>query len=66
MVSVVADKEVVVVKVSERGFAVEDVERVSENEFSVNGGISGLIVGVRFAVGERKALDLREEKAVLL
>lgn len=66
VVSVVADKEVVVVKVSERGFAVEDVERVSENEFSVNGGISGLIVGVRFAVGERKALDLREEKAVLL
>lgn len=62
VVSVVEDKEVAVVEVSERGFAVEDVERVSENEFSLNGGISDLIVGVRSA--ETTALDLREEIAV--
>lgn len=52
-----------VVEVSERGFVVGDVERVPEKEISVNGGISGLTVGlclVESTVGEIKVLDLGE------
>lgn len=68
VVSVVEDEEAAVVdvaEVSDRG----DVERVPEKEISVNGGISGLTVGLCFTestVGERKALDLKEETAVFL
>lgn len=64
VVTLMEDGEVSVVdviEVSERGFLVGDVERVSEKEISVNGGISGLIVGlclIESIVGEIKVLDL--------
>lgn len=62
--SVVEDTEVSVedeVEVSERGFVVGDVGRVPEKAVSVNGGISGLTVGLcllESIVGEIKVLDL--------
>lgn len=66
MVTLVEDTEVSVadvVELSERRLVVGDGERVPEKEISVNGGISGLIVGlclVESIVGEIKVLDLGE------
>lgn len=63
VVTLVEDTEVSVedvAEVSERGFVVGEVERVPEKAVSVNGGISGLTVGLcllESIVGEIKLLD---------